>query len=186
MNMKTALLPIALGLLAGCTPYTVKYDYDARAPYASFKTFDWYAASSKAKGKSDGIENPIMDRRVRAAVERELAAKGLKAEKNGEPDVLVTYYPVYRRGAIVTTTTMGGGWGWARPWGYGVGTQFTEARPYREGSIILEIVDNKTNQLIWQAVAEGALTGLDDPEDAEQQVGEAVRKMLSRFPPPPR
>jgi hypothetical protein len=184
MHLKTALFPLALVALAGCTPYTVRYDYDSRANYAAYKTFDWYAASSKAQGKSDGVANPIMDRRVRAAVERELAAKGMKLQKDGEPDVLVTYYPVYRRGTVYTTTTLGTGWGWWRPWGYGVGTQFTEARSYREGSIILEVVENKTNQLIWQAVAEGALTGLDDPEDAEAQVAQAVQKMLSRFPPP--
>jgi hypothetical protein len=65
-----------------------------------------------------------------------------------------------------------------------VGTQFTQARHFREGSIVLEIVDNKSNQLIWQAAAEGALTGLDDPEDAERQVSAAVKDMLSRFPPP--
>ena len=183
MNFKTALLPLALGILAGCTPFTVKYDYDSHANYKAYKTYDWYAASKKAQGKSDGVDNPIMDRRVRSAVEREMAARGLKLEKTGEPDVLVTYYPAYRRGTIYTTTTFGGRWG-MRPWGYGVGTQFTEARQFREGSIILEIVENKTNQLIWQAVAEGALTGLEDPEDAEHQVGEAVKQMLSRFPPP--
>jgi hypothetical protein len=185
MNLKTAIFPLALGILAGCTPFTVKYDYDARASYASYKTYDWYAASKKAQGKSDGVENPIMDRRVRNAVERELGAKGLSLEKKGEPDILITYYPVYRHGTVYTTTTMGTRFGPWRPWGYGVGTQFTEARPFREGSIILEVVDNKTNQLIWQAVAEGALTGLNDPEDAEEQVREAVKKMLSRFPPPP-
>jgi len=184
MNLKTALLPLALAFLAGCTPFTVKYDYDAHAGYASYKTYDWYAASKRAQGKSDGVENPIMDRRVRGAVERELAAKGFKTEKSGEPDFLVTYYPVYRHGTVYTTTTMGTGWGWHRPWGYGLGTQFTEARNFREGSIILEVVDNKSNQLIWQAVAEGALTGLDDPEDADHQVAEAVKQMLSRFPPP--
>lgn len=184
MNLKSALFPLTLAVLAGCTPYTVRYDYDSHASYASFKTWDWYAASKKAQGKSDGVNNPIMDRRVRAAVERELAAKGLKVEKSAEPDVLVTYYPVYRQGTVYTTTTVGTHFGYWRPWGYGVGTQFTEARRYREGSIILEIVDNKTNQLIWQAVAEGALTGLTDPEDAEQQVSQAVNTMLSRFPPP--
>lgn len=185
MHLKTALFPLALAVLAGCTPFSVKYDYDSHANYAAYKTYDWYAASKKAQGKSDGVENPIMDRRVRSAVERELSAKGFKIEKTGEPDFLVTYYPAYRRGTVYTTTSMGGGWGWYRPWGYGVGTQFTEARAYREGSIILEVVDNKTNQLIWQSVAEGALTDLNDPEDAEEQVTLAVKKMLSRFPPPP-
>ncbi len=183
MNVKILLFPVVLGAMAGCAPFTVKYDYDSHANYAAYKTYDWYAASSKAKGKSDGVENPIMDRRVRSAVEREMSAKGLKLEKTGEPDVLVTYYPAYRRGTVYTTTSVGG-WGWARPFGYGVGTHFTEAHPYQEGSIILEIVDNKTNQLVWQAVAEGALTGLEDPEDAEEQVGKAVKQMLTRFPPP--
>ena len=183
MNLKTALLPLTLAILAGCTPFTVKYDYDSHANYTAYKTYDWYAASRKAQGKSDGVQNPIMDRRVRAAVERELGAKGFKMEKAAEPDFLVTYYPVYRRGTVYATTSVGWG-GWYRPWGYGVGTQFTEARQFREGSIILEIVDNKSNQLIWQAVADGALTGLDDPEDAETQVSGAVKQMLSRFPPP--
>jgi len=183
MNPKAALLPLALGALAACTPYSVTFDYDNHAAYASYKSFDWYAASKRAQGKADGVENPIMDRRVRSAVEGQLAAKGFKLEKAGEPDFLVTYYPAYRHGTVYTTTGFGGGW-W-RPWGYGVGTQFTEARNFREGSIILEIVDGKTNQLVWQAVAEGALTGLEDPEDADQQVGAAVKKMLSRFPPPP-
>ena len=184
MNLKTALLPLALATLAGCACFTVSHDYDTHANYASYKTYDWYAAGRRAQGKAEGVENPIMDRRVRAAVERELAAKGFQMKKEGDPDFLVTYYPAYRNGTSYTTTTLGG-WG-GRRWGYGVGTQFTEARPFREGTIVLEIVDAKSNQLVWRSAAEGALTGLADPEDAEAQVTDAVRKMLARFPPPAR
>ena len=184
MNLKTALLPLALATLAGCAGFTVVHDYDTHANYASYKTYDWYAAGRRAQGKAEGVENPIMDRRVRAAVERELAAKGFQMKKEGDPDFLVTYYPAYRNGTSYTTTTLGG-WG-GRRWGYGVGTQFTEARPFREGTIVLEIVDAKSNQLVWRSAAEGALTGLADPEDAEAQVTDAVRKMLARFPPPAR
>ncbi|HLO68845.1 MAG TPA: DUF4136 domain-containing protein [Holophaga sp.] len=187
MRPLNLIAPLALVALAGCAPYTIRYDYDSHAPYASYKTYGWYARSAKAAGKSDGVKNPIMDRRVRSAVERELAAKGLRMLKDGEgePDVLLTYYPAWRQGTVYTTTTLGHYNPW-RPWGYGVGSSFTEARTFREGSIILEIVDNKSNQLVWQAVGEGALTGLDDPEDAEQQVSKAVKEMLSRFPPPAR
>ena len=178
---RIALVPLALTLLVGCAPFTVKYDYDSHANYPAFKTFDWYAASAKAKGKAGGVDNPIMDRRVRNAVERELTARGLKQDKAGEPDLLVTYYPVYRPYAVATTTGYGG-WGY-RPYGYGVGMGFTEVRHYRDGSIVIELVDNKANQLVWRAVAEGALNGLDDPLEADEQVGKAVKEMLTRFPP---
>jgi hypothetical protein len=178
--LKFALVP-ALGLLAGCSDIYVKYDFDPHASYASFKTFDWYAASARAKGKADGVENPIMDRRVRRILERELAAKGYQRQEAGEPDFLLTYYPVYRNRIV---STYSGGYGWGRPWGYGPGIGFQEVQAFREGSMVLEVVDNKTNQMVWQAVADGALTGIEDPQDAEERVTLAVKKMLENFPPP--
>ena len=182
--MKFAALP-ALVLLAGCVPFTVRHDYDPSANYAALNTFDWYAASPRAKGRSDGVENPIMDRRVRRIVERELAAKGFALQKTGEPDFLLTYYPVYQDRVVATYTTVGPAWGWGyRPWGYGPAAGFQDIQQFKEGSIVLEVVDNKTNLMIWQAVAEGALTGLLDPQDAEEQVTRAVQMMLAKFPPP--
>jgi hypothetical protein len=177
---KPIILSLALAVLTGCSPFTVKYDYDAQANFTNYKTYDWYAASNRAKGKAAGVDNQLMDRRVRGAVERELTARGFRQEKTGEPDMLVTYYPVYQNRAMVTSTGFGGGWGF-RPFGVGVG--ISEVRHFREGTIVLEIVDNKTNQLIWQAAAEGALSNLEDPQDADEQIAKAVREMLNRFPP---
>jgi hypothetical protein len=184
--LKFALVPV-LALLAGCSAFSVRYDFDPHANFTTFKTYGWYMADAKAKGKADGLANPIMDSRVRRILERDLAAKGFQRQ-DAEPDFLLTYYPVYRNRYVQTYTSMGPAWGygWGRPWGYGPGVGFTEVQAYREGSIVLEVVDNKTNQLVWQAVAEGALTGLQDPQDAEAQVSLAVKKLLEKFPPPPR
>lgn len=184
---KIAATVVGLGLLMACSNYTVKTDFDPTVTYSSYRTFDWYAASKKAKGKGSGTD-PIMDRRVRAAVQGVLEAKGFKQETVAEPDFLVTYYPIYQKRRYRTTTTVGGGygygWGW-RHWGYGVGTRFStsQVHQYREGTIVLEIVDSKSNQLVWQGSAEGALTGLANPEDADEQVNKAVRDMLATFPP---
>lgn len=51
------------------------------------------------------------------------------------------------------------------------------------GTIVIEIVDFKTNQVIWQGAAAGALTGLSNPEGADEVVPKAVRDILSKFPP---
>jgi hypothetical protein len=192
-----AAIPV-LGLLAGCMGIPVTYDYDRNASFAAMHTYRWFtpadavaagAGSSPAnpvKPRAAVSPNPIMEQRVRRIVERELAAKGLQLLE-GPTDVLVAYYPVFHDRVVQTYTGFGPawgyGWGW-RPWDYGVAGGFVEVQHFREGSIVLEMVDPRSNQVVWHAVAEGALNGLRDPQDAEEQVGLAVHKMLERFPPP--
>lgn len=181
---KGSMLLLALGLLLiACVPVNVRYDYDSRANYTAFKTFDWYAASRLGKGKESQVDNPIMDRRVAAAVEQELTTRGFRRETTADPDFLVTYYPIYQEKRYQTAQHLGwGSWGF-RPFGIGISTTTTQERVYREGTLVLEIVDFKTNQLVWKAAAEGALTDLRSPEEADQVVNRAVHQMLERFPP---
>jgi hypothetical protein len=133
--------------------------------------------------------NLIMDRRVRRLVEQELGARGYQLVPAGKADFLVAYYPVYQDRVVATYTDLGTawgpGWGW-RPWGWGVGGGMQEVQHYREGSIVLEVLDPRTRQVVWHAVGEGALNDLRTPQDAEEQVGEAIRRMLGKFPPPPK
>ena len=192
--LRAALIP-ALGLLAGCSAIPVTYDYDRGTAFAAMHTYRWFTPAAPAGAgtspanplppRAAGAANPIMDRRVRRIVDRELAARGFHPAE-GSPDLLVACYPVFHDRIVQTYTGLGPawgyGWGW-RPWDYGVAGGFVEVQRYREGSLALEMIDPKSNQVVWHAMAEGALTGLRNPEDAEEQVGLAVHKMLERFPP---
>jgi len=168
---------LSLALLGGCSSYSLTYDYDVTASFARYKTFDYYT-SKKGKGGT----TTLMDKRVRAAVERELQARGFAMETKGDPDFLVTYYPVMQKKSYRTSTHVGMGWGY-RPMYGGVGTTTSQVHHYKEGTIVIEIVDFRTNQLIWQGAAVGALTGLDTPEAADEAVPKAVRDILAKFPP---
>ncbi|HZU53867.1 MAG TPA: DUF4136 domain-containing protein, partial [Holophagaceae bacterium] len=64
-----------------------------------------------------------------------------------------------------------------------VGTSFSQTHSYREGTLAIEIVDARTNQLVWQGVDEGVLTGLDTPDKANDAVASAVKDTLAKFPP---
>lgn len=178
----------ALVLLAGCVGYSVRYDYDPAAPFANLHTFSWYQADASAQERPDRVNDSIMDRRVRRLVEAELTARGYQRVSEGTPDFLVAYHPVFRDRVVASTIPADPWWGygWDRPWLYGPPAGFTELEVYREGSLVLDLVDARNHRLIWQAVAEGALTGFRDPQDAEEQLGRTVKKMLERFPPPPR
>jgi len=168
---------LSLALLGACTTYKITYDYDVTASYGRYRTFDYYTSK-----KGTGGTTSLMDKRVRAAVERELQAKGFAMETKGDPDVLVTYYPIVTDRKVRTTTHVGWGWGYRPIYGR-VGTTRSQVHHYKEGTIVIEIVDFKTNQLIWQGAAAGALTGLHDPQDADEVVPRAVKDILAKFPP---
>jgi Domain of unknown function (DUF4136) len=168
---------VSLAFLGGCSSYHVTYDYDVTASFSRYRTFDYYTSK-----KGTGGTTTLMDKRVRAAVEKELQAKGFAMETKGDPDFLVTYYPVVQNRKVRTTVRTGWGWGY-RPFYGGVGVSTSSVRHYKDGTIVIEIVDFKTNQMIWQGAAAGALTGLDNPEDADEVVPKAVRDILAKFPP---
>ena len=175
LPLATALLSLAL--LGACSSYQVTYDYDVTASYGRYKTFDYYTSK-----KGTGGTTSLMDKRVRAAVEQELKAKGFAMETKADPDFLVTYYPIVKNRKVRTTVRSGWGWGY-RPLYGGVGVSSSQVRNYKEGTIVIEIVDFKSNQMIWQGAAAGALTGLNNPEDANEVVPKAVRDILAKFPP---
>ncbi len=176
--------PALLFTLAACAPYTIHRDFDAAAPLATYRTYDWYKPKA---GKTAGDAPPRLsafnDARVRTAVERELAGKNLKRETTADPDVLLDYYPVYQNRHYTTHTRVGvgtGGWGWGMRSSIGTSRRHT----YKEGTIVLQMVDFKTNKLVWEGVAEGALTGLaGNPQEAEETIGRAVKDLLEEFPP---
>lgn len=177
LPLSAALLSLAM--LGACRGYNVTYDYDVTASYAKYKTFDYYTSK-----KGTGGTTSLMDKRVRAAVEKELQAKGFTMDTKADPDFLVTYYPVVTNHKVRTTVRSGWGWGWGyRPFYGGMGVSSSQVHNYKEGTIVIEIVDFKSNQMIWQGAAAGALTGLNNPEDADEVVPKAVRDILAKFPP---
>ena len=175
LPLSAALLSLAL--LGACRSYDLTYDYDVTATFSRYKTFDYYTSK-----KGTGGTTSLMDKRVRAAVEQELKAKGFAMETKADPDFLVTYYPIVKNRKVRTTVRSGWGWGY-RPLYGGVGVSSSQVRNYKEGTIVIEIVDFKTNQMVWQGAAAGALTGLENPEDANEVVPKAVRDILAKFPP---
>jgi hypothetical protein len=81
------------------------------------------------------------------------------------------------------------------PWGFGcayrVGFGYVWLPMYDEpdsrwpGTLIIDIIDPRTHDLMWRATAEGAILDLTSPGD-QASVDETVAKILRDFPPPGR
>ncbi len=181
MRVLSLVIPASLLLLTGCAGFSVHYDYDLQTDFRAFKTYDW-TSGKKAKGKEESRGNDIIERRVTHHVDQVLAAKGFKLKKQGEPDFLIAFTPQHRTRTVHSAFTFGTGFR-SGPFRFGSATRQGLTQRIPEGSILLEVFDTRSRQVVWVSVAEGALSGTDHPEDAEAKTAAAIREMLEGFPP---
>jgi hypothetical protein len=148
---------------------TVSSDYDHSANFSSYKTYSWTKVETA---------NSIWDARVKEAVDKHLAAKGLTQVPSGGDVSLV---------AIETTRTKQqlntyyDGFGGRRFGGFGNST--TTVDNYKVGTLVVDLYDAGSKNLIWRASASDTLSG--NPEKNTKNLDKGVEKMFSHFPPSP-
>ena len=163
--------------LAGCSDLSISTDYDTAADFSGLRTYSWYPEEDSPAPEKSEI-SPLINARIRAALEAGLEAKGYSQVVNGAPDFLVAYRAAVGR-RIETRST-------AVPVGYGWGTTVvsgTELYTYDEGTLLVDIVDPKTKMLLWRGTARKAVDGDASAKDRDEIVRNAVEKLLERFPP---
>ena len=126
-----------------------------------------------------------MQKRIESAVVRELTAKGLRQVGiNEHPDLLVHYWVnvqdkqrLESSGTSVGMRRYGGGYGWGA--GYGGGVTTVE---YKEGTLILDLVEPAKKQLVWRATIVGTLQ--DSSEENVELGNKAIAEAFENYPPP--
>jgi Domain of unknown function (DUF4136) len=157
----------------------VSYDYDKTANFAAFKT---YAYKDGTK-----VGQELIDERIVAAIDAQLAAKGLtRAESN--PDVFVVYHVAFDKEKDISTFSSGYGggygpygWGWGGGWMGGTTT--TQVRDILMGTMVIDIADAKKGQLAWRGVGTKQVSEQTKPEKRDKNINEAVKKIFKNYPP---
>jgi hypothetical protein len=174
--MKYPALVLVLLMLSGtygCATMSVTTDYDQDTDFTQYKTFDWIKQKSKVPPRR-AFDATLFDKRLRGAVEAELAVKGYERVTAGKPDLLVAYHIGSKN--KVDVTTHGYRYG---PRGRWVG-RHVDVHRYKEGTLLLDLVDADVKQLIWRGTAVGAVY---NPRDMEARILEAVTELFEEFPP---
>ncbi|GAB4026979.1 DUF4136 domain-containing protein [Spirosoma koreense] len=185
-------LLIIFGLLAtgyACSP-RVAVDSNSRTDFSKYKTFTWMDSDVKA-GQNPAFYNQLATESVENTMANVLKEKGL-TQREAKPDLLVGYHffvenktrtvanptsPYYGYGPYMGWGRWGyQGWGpgW---WGWG-GTQYTQEQ-YKEGTLIVDMVDARTHKLVWRGSVENAVT---DPARITAQLTKEVERIVSKFP----
>jgi len=182
-RIECLLIGLALGLSA-CNEFKVQTDHDVTADFTMFKTFAFAGLADVNKG---GIyDNTLMDKRIESAVVRELTAKGLRQVGVGDPqDLLVQYWlnvqdkQRLESGGTSVGVARGpyGGYGWGAGYGGGVTTY-----DYKEGTLILDLIEPAKKQLVWRATIVGTLQ--DSTKDNVELGNKAIAEAFESYPPP--
>ena len=178
-----ALAALALPL-AACSSTKVQSDYDPGYDFTHLNTYAW--AERTEAGKDPAVYSDIVESRVKEAVNRALQAKAFR-EVSSNPSFLVAWHGAIDQQHSVNTvgTSYGYGWGWYGGWGGpGMATSTTYVSTWDEGTLIIDFVDVSTNKLVWRGSAQGEVDEYEnDPDRMQQDLNDAVTKMMATFPP---
>ena len=120
-------------------------------------------------------------RRIREAIERDLAAKGFElVAANEDADVALSFtvgardmisiddYPPFYRGE----------WSWRTPYYW----PNVDVAMYTEGMLAIDVFENATREPVWHGWARKSIVG-SDIRDPESTINDAVTAILEDFPP---
>lgn len=186
--MKNILLGLLMLTVSACSSVRVLSDYDANAEFKNYKTFEM--APPQEDLPIDPVINQLNGQRVQAAITNQLEVRGYRLTDNA--DLVVNIYVKVDKRTEQTTAYEGpyfpyrmsfryyGYWGYYNYWGPGWGYSTVNVRDYKEGTLVVDLVDSKTKKLVWHGVAIG------DPDrfrkNAEERINAAIEKMFSEFP----
>ena len=179
-SLKRTAVVLAVLLLAGSgTAFaTVHSDYTRSYPLATLKTFqfNWQNRISR----DPLADNDIWANDARQAIREQFASRGIMETTDGRPDFYVALYVGLKERYDVDSVGYGlpvfhpgfrGRW-WGWPSGYDVW-----AVPYTESTVIVDVIDAHTNQLVWR----GYDTDTLNMKDPDKTLTRAVHNVVERF-----
>ena len=177
MQIRTLAVAAALSFVsAGAFAQDVKVDFDKAADFTKYKTFAIKLGTS--------WNNPLGEKRVLAEIQQGLTEKGWTATTDdAKADAIVVLHGATEKQKSLNTFYSGGygGYGWRGGWGGGMGTSTTTVDEYTVGTLVVDIFDAKSKQLVYRGTATDELS--NKPEKNAKKLAKASDKLFKDFPP---
>lgn len=154
----------------------VSTDYDHNANFRSYRTFSFYKVSAA---------DPLFDQRIKDEVTADLTKAGMQMVPSGG-DIAITAVGSTHDESEYNTFydgLGGGGWGWRGwgGWGGGWGNTQTTVTRVPVGTLMLDMYDAQSHQLIWRGRSSDTLS--NNSQKNTKKLDKAIDKMLNGFPP---
>lgn len=167
-----AALSLLGALVAGCASGpAVRVDQDPAVDLKAYQTFGFFDQMATDRAQYTTILTSRLKQATRVQLERH---NYIYSDNN--PDLQVNFFVNVVDRQEVRSSPVGRGFHGYRVWANDIDTV-----NYRQGTLSIDLVDAKRNELVWQGVAEGRLSqkSLKNPGPAVDQV---VSEIFASFP----
>jgi len=137
--------------------------------FSKFHTYKWVNIEGGAH------PNQIVDAEIKQSVDSQLASKGLTKADSDKADLYIGYQ------IAVDQERQWNAWGTGRGFGGGMG-QATQST-INVGSLVLDMYEPTSKQLIWTGTATKAIDPSSNQEKNQKSLDKAMQKVLKDFPP---
>jgi hypothetical protein len=178
-----ACLTLSLMLGACATGPDIRTDFNPATNFSAYRTFGFVAHPGTDR---QGYES-LTTQYLKAAVQRQMTERGYQYTQQS-PDLLVNFNARLRQRIVSDPAPLpppgyigyygyrGGLYG---PWpGYGF---YSDTYTYTEGTLNIDLVDARKNQLVWEGIARGAAEEAD-PQANPQGIDKVVAQIFAKYP----
>jgi|TARA_B000000460_G_scaffold88956_1_gene62038 hypothetical protein len=159
-------------LLQSCGIY-VQTDYDRDVDFSEYNTFAFY------KPDIDKVKISDLDKkRMLKYIDLSLKEKGLTRSDN--PDIIVTIETLSRE-RVYLRNNLAYGYYPQVLWGYYNHPSSSLVTSNTQGTLFINIIDTKNNQLVWQGRGVGIIN--EFREDRDEMISNFVNKIFEEYPP---
>lgn len=160
---------------------STKSDYQKDFDFSQLRTFSF----KTERDSGDPLAtNTIVERRIQDALANQFQANGF-AQSADNPDFVIAFYSRTREKTQVNSTGFGYGrgfgWGYGVPfrgrWRWGLGPDIWTTT-YTEGCVMADMIDAKTQELVWRGVVKDEVNGIGQ---TEKEANNAAKDLVQGF-----
>ena len=181
---KLFFVGVVIALFTMAVVAQTKSDYDRSYDFTKLTSWDFKVITRMPEDPVG--TNTLWNDRIRTGLQSHFAEIGYRRIDNGVPDFLVTYFMGIKEKYNIRYIDYGfpaaiGNWG---PYGRWYGWEGLQRGridvwqiPYHESTLVVDIIDPGTNQLVWR----GYDTRTIDFEKSEKTIHKSIEKLTKRF-----
>lgn len=180
-SIKLLALPLALLISACSTTYEAETDHK--------ETYDFENARTYFIAGDQHLKNPLlsdMDRqRINQAIDEQLYLNGRDATDVEAADLLVSYFVITKDKTQIRASGHSPYYGYSsrygHRYGYSYGHSDVRSKSYTQGTFVVDIIDNKTQETVWRSTLTKPLKNYDDLAERDEAVASLINTMFSEL-----